>query len=101
MLSGETISKKAKWIIYPIFFIFLFDFILFLIRWQLTGDSGTTTGKIVDDDYRIIEHGRTINVSGTEYFFCRIQLISLVVCFFAVIISRVYFFRTGDLKKNI
>ena len=100
MLSGEIISKKAKRVLYPVFFIFLFNFILFLIRWQVTKDSGATVGVVEGDGYRIVEHGHTLYVTSAEYWLSRMQLVSLAVCFMAVLATRIHFYRTGDLKKT-
>ena len=92
-------SSKAKRILYALFFVFLLNFVLFIVRWQMTGDSGATPGKAENGGYRLVEHGRIIHVSRGEYLLSRVQIMSLGVCFVAVFITRAYFCRTGDLKR--
>lgn len=100
MLSGETISAKARKVLYPLFFIALLNFILFAVRWQMTGDSAATIGEVEKGGYRLVEHSRTVHVSEREYLFARIQGVSLLACFAAFFVTRIYFSHTGDLVKS-
>lgn len=99
MLSRETISRRGKKILFPIFIAFLLDFLLFAIRWQMTGDSGTVTGQRENSGFLLVEHGRTIHVSALEYVLCRFQLASLVLLFVSLFIARAYLLWSGDVRK--
>ncbi len=92
-------SSKAKKILYGVFFVSLLNFLLFIVRWQMTGDSGVTRGEAESGGYRLVEHGRIVHVTAGEYLLSRVQIVSLGVCFVAWFIARAYLFRTGDLKR--
>jgi hypothetical protein len=45
ILSGETTSRRAKRVLYPLLLIYLVDFVSCIIRWQMTGYSGFIAGS--------------------------------------------------------
>ena len=61
MITGEITSARAKRILYPFLFTFLLYFIVLVVRWQMTGASGFTTGSPEGSGYSVVEHGRTLH----------------------------------------
>src|SRR5580765_5141100 len=57
LISGETTSRKAKRVIFPLFLVYFFDFISSIVRWQLTGFSGFTAAAPEGAGYSVVEHG--------------------------------------------
>jgi len=98
MLSGEIMTKRAKRVLYPLFWITLLNFVLFCIRWQFTGASGQA-GEVDGNGYTVVEHGHTLHLTANTYWLARIHVVSVVVCIVAGVIARAYFFAQGDLKK--
>lgn len=99
-MSGETTSRKAKLVMFPLMFIFLLDFISSIIRWQLTGFSGFTAGTPESTGYSVVEHGRTFHLTPAEFWFGRVQAIIFVISFLAWFVARAYFLHSGDIKRN-
>ena len=100
ILSGETTSRRAKRLLYPMLLIYLVNFISSIVRWQITGYSGFTSGTAEGSGYSVIEHGRTIHVTAAQYWIGHTQGLILIVGLVAWFVARAYFFRTGDLRKT-
>jgi hypothetical protein len=100
ILSGEITSRRAKRVLYPLLVIYLFNFISLVVRWQITGYSGFTSGTPEGAGYSVIEHGRTIHVTAVQYWLGHTQLLILIVGLVAWFVARAYFFRTGDLRRD-
>jgi hypothetical protein len=100
ILSGEVASKRAKRVLYPLLIVYLLNFVSSVVRSQITGYSGFTSGTPDPAGYSVVEHGHTIHVSAGQYWFGHAQIIVLVIGAAAWFIARGYFFRTGDLKRE-
>jgi hypothetical protein len=100
LISGETTSRRAKRVMFPLFLIYFFDFISSTIRWGLTGFSGFTTVTPDGSGYVVVEHGHTFHISSGEFLLGRIQALIFIVCFAAWFIARFYFLNTGDIKRD-
>ena len=86
--------------LYPILVVYVLNFVSSVVRWQLTGYSGFTTGTPEGAGYSVVEHGRTIHVTLGQYCLGRIQMFILFVGVAAWFIARACFFRTGDLRRE-
>lgn len=100
LLSGETTSRKAKYVMFPLLLIGLLDFVLSTVRWQLTGFSGFTVGTAERTGYSVVEHGRTFHLTVPEFWLGRLQAVVFIVSFAAWFAARVYFLHSGDIKRN-
>jgi hypothetical protein len=100
LMSGETTSRKAKLVMFPLLLIFLLNFILSIVRWQHTGFSGFTSGTPEPTGYSVVEHGRTFHLTPGEFWLGRIQAIIFVISFVAWFVARIYFLHSGDIKRN-
>src|SRR5437867_9534063 len=100
ILSGEITSRRAKRVLYPILLIYTFNLFSSIVRWQITGYSGFTSGVPEREGYSVIEHGRTINVTAAQYWLGHFQFLILIVGLVAWFVARAYFFRTGDLRRH-
>jgi hypothetical protein len=98
--SGETMSRKAKFVMFPLLLIFLLNFILSIIRWQHTGFSGFTAGTPEPGGYSVVEHGHTFHITPTEFWFGRSQAVIFIASFVAWVVARMYFLHNGDIKRN-
>jgi hypothetical protein len=92
ILSGETTSRRAKRVLYPLLLIYTFNFFSSVVRWQISGYSGFTTGTPERAGYSVIEHGRTIHVTAWQYWLGHFQLLILIVGLVAWFVARAYFF---------
>jgi hypothetical protein len=68
ILSGEVASKKARSVLYPLLIVLLLNFISSVVRSQITGYSGFTSGTLDRTGYSVVEHGHTIHVSVAQYW---------------------------------
>ncbi len=100
ILSGETTSRRAKRVLYPLLLIYTVNFFSSVVRWQISGYSGFTSGVPEREGYSVIEHGRTIHVTAAQYWLGRFQLLILIVGLVVWFVARAYFFRTGDLRRD-
>ncbi len=100
IMSGETTSRRAKRVLYPLLLIYFFNFVSSVVRWRITGYSGFTTGVPEGEGYSVIEHGHTIHVTAGQYWLGHAQLLVLIIGLVAWFVARAYFFRTGDLKRD-
>jgi len=100
ILSREVTSRRAKRVLYPLLTVSFLNFVSFVVRSQLTGYSGITTGTPDGAGYSVVEHGHTIHVTAGQYWFARIQIVILLVGVVVWFITRAYFFRTGDLRRE-
>lgn len=100
LISGETTSRKAKLVMLPLLLIFLLNFISSIVRWQLTGFSGFTSGTPEPGGYSVVEHGRTFHITPAEFWLGRIQAIVFIASFVAWFVARIYFLHNGDIKRN-
>jgi hypothetical protein len=98
--SGEVTTRRAKLVLFPLIIIYVVDFFSSIVRWQLTGYSGFTSGSHEATGYLVVEHGHTIHVTAGEYWLGHIQIIILVVGLVAWFAARAYFFHTGDLRRE-
>lgn len=86
--------------LYPLLIVYFLNFVSSTVRWQITGYSGLTSGTPDPTGYSVVEHGHTIRVSVGQYWFGRMQILILIVGAAALFITRAYFFRTGDLRRE-
>ena len=99
IMTGEIASRKAKRVLYPIIGIYLANFVLMAVRWQMIGYSGVTAGRREDGGYAVVEHGQAVFVSAGEYWFSRIQVFILIAGLFVWFIARARLLRSGDLRS--
>ena len=100
ILSGEVTSRSAKRVLYPIIIISILNFVSSVVRWQVTGYSGFTRGTPDGAGYSVVEHGRRIYLSAGQYRLGRLQIAILFVGVVVWFMARVYFSRTGDLRRE-
>jgi hypothetical protein len=98
ILTGEITSPRAKRVLYPLAAVYLINFVLIAIRWQLTSYSGFAVGTPQDGGYSVIEHGQSIHLTTSQYWLGRLQILFLILGMLTWFITRAHFFRTGDLR---
>ena len=99
IITGEITSRRAKRVLYPIIAVYLINFVVIVIRLQITGYSGITVGTPQPGGYSVVEHGHAIYVTTGQYWLGRIQMLILIVGMLAWFVARAHLFRTGDLRR--
>lgn len=100
IISGETTSRRAKRVLFPLFLIYFLDFISSTIRCGLTGFVGFESVTPEKAGYSVVNHGHTFYLTPGELLLGRIQALVFIVCFVAWFLARAYFLHTGDLKRD-
>ena len=98
--SGETTSRRAKRILFPLFLIYIFDLISSVIRCGLTGFFGFESATTEKAGYSVVNHSHTYHLTPGEFWLGRIQTFIFIVSFVAWFLVRAYFSQTGDLKRD-
>jgi Bacterial Ig domain len=70
--------------------------------WNRTfSTAGTfTIDAVAVDTTGLIEHGRTFHITPSEFWLGRIQAIFFIASFVAWLVARIYFFHSGDIRRN-
>ena len=98
--SGETTSRRAKRILFPLFLIYILDLISSGVRCGLTGFFGFESVTTEKAGYSVVNHSHTYYLTPGEFWLGRIQAFILIVSFVAWFLTRAYFSHTGDLKRD-
>lgn len=101
MRRVHTMSPRAKRVLYPALAVWLVTFISFVISIFVLGTSAFPGGgKFVDGRYLVSDHGKSIALTVSEYWFSYIHGIVMVAVLAIVAALIVMYYWRGDLRDE-